>query len=59
MNYYRITVEEVLPAVGERMVDTTISRYVQQVDAIDLQKIIAAVNAKPRAPRVRKAKVTA
>ena len=34
--------------------DTRIQRYRQVVDELDLQKVMAAVNAKPRKPRVKK-----
>ncbi len=31
-----------------------VERYRQTVDVLDLQKVMAAVNAKPRKPRVKK-----
>ena len=36
-----------------------VKRYEQTVDALDLKRVMDAVNHKPRAPRVRKAKAPA
>lgn len=50
---FKVTVEEVF-----RDTDTpaTVKRFEQTVDQIDMKRVIDAINHKPRAPRVRKAK---
>ena len=50
---FEIVVNEVKG--GENVnADVKIERYRQTVDVLDLQKVMAAVNAKPRKPRVKK-----
>jgi len=51
---FEIVVTEIKPAVIDDEADTRIERYRQTVDVLDLQKVMAAVNAKPRKPRVKK-----
>ena len=55
---FRIIVEEVtdLNTLAGQTDAIVVERYRQTVEALDLQKVIAAANYKPRAPRVRKAK---
>lgn len=49
---YRVTIVELFP---ETQTPQEVKRFEQVVDAIDLPKVFAAINAKPRKPRVRKA----
>jgi hypothetical protein len=55
---FKIVITEWTPASqsDERPVPEVMERYSQSVDAIDLPKIIAAVNSKPRKPRAPNAK---
>jgi hypothetical protein len=50
---FKIVITEWTPATqsDERPVPEVFERYTQSVEAIDLPKIIAAVNSKPRKPR--------
>jgi hypothetical protein len=50
---FKILITEWTPAsqADNRPVPEVMERYSQSVDAIDLPKIIAAVNSKPRKPR--------
>ena len=50
---FKITITEWTPAsqADDRQVPEVFERYMQSVDAIDMPKIIAAVNSKPRKPR--------
>ncbi len=45
---YRITIEEVIPAGNESQQELKMPRYQQSVDALDLKKVIDAINYKPR-----------
>ena len=45
---FRITVEEVLPAGNEAQQELELKRYEQTVDALDLRRVIDAINYKPR-----------
>ena len=45
---YRITIEEVLPAGNENQQEMELKRYEQTVDALDLRRVIDAINYKPR-----------
>jgi hypothetical protein len=50
---FRITITEFTKSdQDDAPVPNALERYTQSVDAIDLPKIIAAVNAKPRKARV-------
>jgi len=51
---YRITIEEVFAATERVVEDRKI--YEQTVDVLDIPAVMAAVNRKPRKPRVRKEK---
>lgn len=46
----------VVTEVNKDGVPEGVERYKQTVDVIDLPKLIAAINAKPRKPRAPKAK---
>ncbi len=48
---FRIIIEESMPGH-----DDVVKRYEQNVDALDLKAVMAAVNKVPRKPRVRKTK---
>ena len=50
---FKVTITELRP---ETETPQEITRYTQTVDALDLKRVMDAVNHKPRAPRVRKAK---
>ena len=52
---YTVTIEETTKDDPPQVV----KRYEQTVDALDLKRVMDAVNHKPRAPRVRKAKAPA
>ena len=52
---YTVTIEETTKDDPPQVV----KRYEQTVDALDLTRVMDAVNHKPRAPRVRKAKAPA
>ena len=54
---FRIVVDEVKDECVEGAESTPVTRYTQTVDDLDLLRLIAAVNAKPRKVRVRKSKV--
>ena len=54
---FRIVVDEVADERVEGVEPTPITRYTQTVEELDLLRLIAAVNAKPRKVRVRKSKV--
>ena len=45
---FRITIEEVLPAGNEAQQELQLKRYEQTVDALDLRRVIDAINYKPR-----------
>ena len=54
---FRITIEEIVTtpsSAGEN--ECLVKRYEQTVELIDLKKIIAAINSKPRGPRAAKVK---
>jgi len=45
---FRITIEEVLPAGNEAQQELQLKRYEQTVDALDLRRVIDAINYKKR-----------
>ena len=54
---FRVTVEEILEVnPKDAPASDPIKRFEQCVDALDLSAVIAAVNRKPRKPRVAKPK---
>lgn len=55
---YRVTVEEIVPAAiaAQDQSALLVKRYTQEVDLLDLNAVIAAVNRKPRKPRTVKVK---
>jgi len=56
MTMFRVTVTEINAMADLGAPHSEVERYSQTVDIVDLPKIIAAVNAKPRKPRERKVK---
>ena len=53
---FKVTIEEFQGAPLDGQTPAPVKRYEQTVDVIDMRAVMAAVNKKPRAPRVRKSK---
>jgi len=56
---FRIVITEIIPAgdkPGEIAVERVVERFAQTVDAVDVSKVIAAINFKPRVRRANKPK---
>lgn len=56
---YTVTVERVARPTEPAGPDISTEIYRQTIETLDLQAVMSAVNKKPRAPRVRKAKAAA
>lgn len=51
---FRIEIYEIESPAGTDAKGRDVKRYEQVVDVIDIKKIIAAINSKPRGPRAKK-----